>query len=120
MGNRTPLRMAALQQFTDKTEKFLIGPLFNKILPLLMQPILEDEERHLLMKVIDRVLYKLDEQPSIDEDCYDHVEGREIILYYRRVTRLKTGILPLFFLQFLHHASLKTNVRLARSQPTVM
>ncbi|KMZ65689.1 hypothetical protein ZOSMA_312G00070 [Zostera marina] len=26
-----------------------------------MQPTLEDQERHLLVKVIDRVLYKLDE-----------------------------------------------------------
>ena len=31
------------------------------------------------MKVIDRVFYKLDEQLSIDEDYYVHVEKREII-----------------------------------------
>jgi len=30
------------------------GPLFNQILPLLMSPTLEDQERHLLAKVIDR------------------------------------------------------------------
>ena len=65
MGNRTPLRMTVLQQFidkfADKARKLGIGPLFSKILPFLIQPTLEDEERHLLMKVIDRVLHKLDE-----------------------------------------------------------
>ncbi|GFH28769.1 TOG domain-containing protein, partial [Haematococcus lacustris] len=58
-----------------------------------MQPTLEDQERHLLVKVIDRILYKLDElvrpyvhkilvviEPLlIDEDYYARVEGREII-----------------------------------------
>jgi len=55
--NRTPLRTAMFQQFTDnfadKDRKLGIGPLFNKILPLLIQQTLKDEERHLLMKVID-------------------------------------------------------------------
>jgi splicing factor 3B subunit 1 len=54
---------------------------------------LEDQERHLLVKVIDRVLYKLDdlvrpyvhkilvviEPLLIDQDYYARVEGREII-----------------------------------------
>ncbi len=54
---------------------------------------IEDQERHLLVKVIDRVLYKLDDlvrpfvhkilvviQPLlIDEDYYARAEGREII-----------------------------------------
>jgi splicing factor 3B subunit 1 len=58
-----------------------------------MSPTLEDQERHLLVKVIDRILYKLDElvrpyvhkilvviEPLlIDEDYYARVEGREII-----------------------------------------
>ncbi len=53
-----------------------------------MQPTLEDQERHLLVKVIDRILYKLDElvrpyvhkilcviEPLlIDEDYYARVE----------------------------------------------
>lgn len=59
----------------------------------MMQSTLEDQERHLLVKVIDRVLYRLDElvrpyvhkvlvvvEPLlIDEDYYARVEGREII-----------------------------------------
>lgn len=56
-----PQRKAALRQLTDKARELGAGPLFNQILPLLMQPTLEDQERHLLVKVIDRILYKLDE-----------------------------------------------------------
>ncbi|KAG1787173.1 hypothetical protein EV424DRAFT_1566508 [Suillus variegatus] len=37
------------------------GPLFDKILPLLMEHTLKDQEYYLLVKVIDRVLYKLDD-----------------------------------------------------------
>lgn len=53
-----------------------------------MQPTLEDQERHLLVKVIDRILYKLDdlvrpyvhkilvviEPLLIDEDYYARIE----------------------------------------------
>jgi splicing factor 3B subunit 1 len=85
-----PVRKTALRQITDKAREFGAGPLFDKILPLLMERTLEDQERHLLVKVIDRVLYKLDdlevhkilvviEPLLIDEDYYAHVEGREII-----------------------------------------
>lgn len=55
------LWQAALRQITDKAREFGAGPLFNQILPLLMSPTLEDQERHLLVKVIDRILYKLDD-----------------------------------------------------------
>ncbi len=55
------LFQAALRQITDKAREFGAGPLFNQILPLLMSPTLEDQERHLLVKVIDRILYKLDD-----------------------------------------------------------
>jgi splicing factor 3B subunit 1 len=88
-----PVRKTALRQITDKARDFGAGPLFDKILPLLMERTLEDQERHLLVKVIDRVLYKLDdlvrpyvhkilvviEPLLIDKDYYAHVEGREII-----------------------------------------
>lgn len=88
-----PMRKTALRQITDKARDFGAGPLFDKILPLLMERTLEDQERHLLVKVIDRVLYKLDdlvrpyvhkilvviEPLLIDEDYYARVEGREII-----------------------------------------
>lgn len=88
-----PMRKTALRQITDKARDFGAGPLFDKILPLLMERTLEDQERHLLVKVIDRILYKLDdlvrpyvhrilvviEPLLIDEDYYARVEGREII-----------------------------------------
>lgn len=46
-----PQRKTALRQITDKAREFGAGPLFNQILPLLMSPTLEDQERHLLVKV---------------------------------------------------------------------
>lgn len=101
-----PQRKTALRQLTDKAREFGAGPLFNQILPLLMQPTLEDQERHLLVKVIDRVLYKLDElvrpfvhkilvviEPLlIDEDYYARVEGREIISNLSKAAGLATMI----------------------------
>lgn len=88
-----PQRKSAMRQLTEKARMFGAGPLFNQILPLLMSPSLEDQERHILVKVIDRILYKLDdlvrpyvhkilvviEPLLIDEDYYARVEGREII-----------------------------------------
>lgn len=64
-------RQAALRQITDKAREFGAGPLFNQILPLLMSPTLEDQERHLLVKVIDRILYKLDDlvRPYVHKVC---------------------------------------------------
>ncbi|KAI6010767.1 small nuclear ribonucleoprotein [Pisolithus orientalis] len=81
-----PVRKTALRQITDKAREFGAGPLFDKILPLLMERTLEDQERHLLVKVIDRVLYKLDDlvrpyvhKILVTKDYYARVEGREII-----------------------------------------
>ncbi|KAM0712429.1 hypothetical protein Q7P37_011525 [Cladosporium fusiforme] len=88
-----PMRKTALRQLTDNARNFGAGALFDQILPLLMEKSLEDQERHLLVKVIDRVLYKLDdlvrpythkilvviEPLLIDQDYYARVEGREII-----------------------------------------
>ena len=101
-----PQRKTAMRQITDKTRFFGAGPLFNQILPLLMSPALEDQERHLLVKVIDRVLYQLDElvrpfvhrilaviEPLlIDEDYYARVEGREIISNLAKAAGLPTMI----------------------------
>ena len=88
-----PQRKTAMRVITDKAREFGAEALFNQILPLLMAPTLEDQERHLLVKVIDRVLYKLSDSVRpyvhkilsvivpllIDEDYYARVEGREII-----------------------------------------
>ncbi|KAL8135795.1 uncharacterized protein LOC141711097 [Apium graveolens] len=105
--NGTPAqRKTALRQLTDKAREFGAGQLFSQILPLLMQPTLEDQERHLLVKVIDRVLYKLDdlvrpyvhkilvviEPLLIDQDYYARVEGREIISNLSKAAGLPTMI----------------------------
>ncbi len=101
-----PQRKQALRQITDKAREFGAGPLFDQILPLLMSPTLEDQERHLLVKVIDRILYKLDdlvrpfvhkilvviEPLLIDEDYYARVEGREIISNLSKAAGLATMI----------------------------
>ncbi|CAK9292846.1 unnamed protein product [Gordionus sp. m RMFG-2023] len=101
-----PMRKSALRQITDKARELGAGPLFNQILPLLMSPTLEDQERHLLVKVIDRILYKLDdlvrpfvhkilvviEPLLIDEDYYARVEGREIISNLAKAAGLATMI----------------------------
>jgi splicing factor 3B subunit 1 len=82
-----------------------------------MSPTLEDQERHLLVKVIDRILYKLDdlvrpyvhkilvviEPLLIDEDYYARVEGREIISNLSKAAGLATvnlhsTTLPLFIM----------------------
>jgi splicing factor 3B subunit 1 len=71
-----------------------------------MSPTLEDQERHLLVKVIDRVMYKLDElvRPYVHkilaviepllilEDYYARVEGREIISNLAKAAGLPTMI----------------------------
>ncbi|VDM81368.1 unnamed protein product, partial [Strongylus vulgaris] len=101
-----PQRKSGLRKITENARKYGAGPLFNQILPLLMSPSLEDQERHLMVKVIDRILYKLDdlvrpyvhkilvviEPLLIDEDYYARVEGRTIFadfyLYFHRNTEV--------------------------------
>ncbi|KAJ7576999.1 armadillo-type protein [Mycena floridula] len=73
------VRKTALRQITAKAPDFGPEILFNKLLPLLMERTLEEQERHLLVKVMDRIIYRLDNQILIDEDYYARVEGREII-----------------------------------------
>lgn len=101
-----PQRKTAMRQITDKAHEFGADSLFNQILPLLMSPTLEDQERHLLVKVIDRILYKLGdlvrpfvhkvlvviEPLLIDEDYYARVEGREIISNLAKAAGLATMI----------------------------
>ncbi|RKP15028.1 splicing factor 3B subunit 1 [Piptocephalis cylindrospora] len=100
------MRKVALRQLTDKARDFGAGPLFEQILPLLMSVTLEDQERHLLVKVVDRILYRLDdlvrpyahkilvviEPLLIDEDYYARVEGREIISNLSKAAGLATMI----------------------------
>ena len=99
-------RKLAMRQIIDSAHILGAGPLFDHILPLLMSPSLDDQERHLLVKVIDRLLFKLDElvrpychkilvviEPMlIDEDYYARTEGREIISNLAKACGLATMI----------------------------
>ena len=87
------MRKNAFKRLTKSARELGAGPLFNLILPLLMTPTLEDQERHLLVKAIHRIIHKLGElvrpfthkilvviEPLlIDENYYTRIEGREII-----------------------------------------
>jgi len=101
-----PMRKQALRQLTEQARTLGPGPLFNQILPLLMSSTLEDQERHLLVKVIDRILFVLGdlvrpfvhkilvviEPLLIDEDYFARVEGREIISNLAKSAGLATMI----------------------------
>ncbi|KAL0481841.1 splicing factor 3B subunit 1 [Acrasis kona] len=101
-----PMRKLALRYITLHARDLGAEPLFKQILPLLMAPTLEDQERHLLVKVIDRILYKLDdlvrpfvrnilmviEPLLIEEDYFARVEGREIISNLAKAAGLPTMI----------------------------
>lgn len=101
-----PQRKTAMRQITEKAKELGAEGLFNQILPLLMSPTLEDQERHLLVKVIDRILYRLGdlvrpfvhkvlvviEPLLIDEDYFARVEGREIISNLSKAAGLATMI----------------------------
>lgn len=100
------VRKVAMRQITERARTYGADALFDQILPLLMSKTLEDQERHLYVKVIDRVMYKLDDlvrphvhkilvviAPSlIDDDYYARVEGREIISNLAKVAGLPTMI----------------------------
>ena len=101
-----PMRKSGMRHITEKAREFGAEALFNQIIPLLMAPTLEDQERHLLVKVIDRILYKLGdlvrpfvhkilvvvEPLLIEEDYYARVEGREIISNLAKAAGLATMI----------------------------
>ena len=88
-----PVRKSALRQITDKAKYFGPSILFSQIIPLLMSPSIDDEERHSLVKLMERLLLKLGSEVRpwahkilvavtpmlVDEISYVRIEGREII-----------------------------------------
>ena len=57
-----PIQKTSLHQITDKAHEFSTSPPFDKILLLLIEHTLEDWDKHLvLVKVIDCILYKLND-----------------------------------------------------------
>jgi splicing factor 3B subunit 1 len=92
--NGTPqMRKLAMKQITESAKQIGPAAIFNQILPLLMSTTFEDYERHVLVKVIDRVLHRIGDEIKpfvhkilvviepmlIDEDRFARAEGKEII-----------------------------------------
>ncbi|OII71016.1 HEAT repeat family protein [Cryptosporidium andersoni] len=99
-------RRQAMRYITENAKELGAGPLFNNILPLLMLSTLEDQERHILVKAMDKILYKLKdlvrpyvhkilvviEPMLIDQEYYARMEGREIISNLSKAVGLATMI----------------------------
>jgi splicing factor 3B subunit 1 len=70
----TEMREDALLQIKIKAREFGAESIFSVILALLKSPILEDRDRHLLMKVIDHILYHiLRPMDELVDPCVDMV-----------------------------------------------
>lgn len=101
-----PMRKIAQRQIVERAREFGPALLFDKILPLLMSPSLEDGERHLLVKLIDRILFRLEdgvrpfvhkilvvvEPLLIDTERATRAEGRELISNLAKAAGLATMI----------------------------
>ncbi|KAA6370736.1 MAG: putative Splicing factor 3B subunit 1, partial [Streblomastix strix] len=104
-GNQQQRRMA-LRVITEKAREFGAQIIFDSLLPLMLSKTLDSQERHVLVKVVDRVLFKLDDmvrpyahkilvvmQPLlIDDQYYARIEGREIIANLSKAAGLATMI----------------------------
>lgn len=91
-GN-TAARRGALKSLQEKCKDFGPQMIFERLLPILVDQTLEDQERHLMIKVIGRILYILGSGVGpythqilrvvspllIDEDSIARETGREII-----------------------------------------
>ncbi|KAJ1604591.1 splicing factor 3B subunit1-like HEAT repeat-containing protein, partial [Cryptosporidium canis] len=100
------LRRKAMKQIVETARDKGPGIVLNSLLPLLMQSTLEEQERHILVKTLDRVLQRLGsrvkpfvhkilvviEPMLIDQDYYARQEGREIISNLAKAVGLATMI----------------------------
>lgn len=92
-NGRAQTRKLAMRTLRDRASDFGAPRIFNRVLPILMDRTLEDQERHLMIKVVDRILYQLQDlvkpythrillviAPTlIDEDIVTRDIGREIV-----------------------------------------
>ncbi|KAK2957399.1 putative Splicing factor 3B subunit 1 [Blattamonas nauphoetae] len=105
--NGTPQqRKTATRLITEKAKEFGADIILSNLLPMFMLKTLEEQERHLLVKILDRVLLKLDdavrpythkilsviEPLLIDKDYFARIEGREIIANLSKAVGLQTMI----------------------------
>ncbi|GBG27571.1 Splicing factor 3B subunit 1 [Hondaea fermentalgiana] len=102
-------RKVGLRHISRRAREFGAGAIFGQVLPMMMSPTLENQQRHLLVKVIGRVLYRLDDLVCpyvdqilvpvmpllIDEDFFARAEGREIIANLSKAAGVPTMIAAL-------------------------
>lgn len=108
--NGTPeIRRQAMKTLTERARDYGAGSILSQLLPLLLSPTLDPYERHLMVKALDRCLYKLNElikpfvhnvlvvvEPMlVDEDYFVRIEGREIISNLAKAAGLPTMITAL-------------------------
>ena len=108
--NGTPaVRKYSMKQLTKKCTEFDPKLMFDCLLPILLDRSLEDQERYLMIKIIDKILYRLGElvRPYaksilvvvapllIDEDPIARGIGRDIISNLAGATGLATILLAL-------------------------
>lgn len=99
-------RKSALRNLTDNAKLFGPDIIFSIILPLMSDPALDEQGRHLLVKVIGRVLFKLEDSikpyaekilivimPLLtDENKIARLEGRDVISKLSKAVGLLTMI----------------------------
>lgn len=99
-------RKSALRSLTDNARTFGPDIIFNIILPLLSDSALDEQGRHLLIKVIGRVMFKLEDSikpytekilivmmPLLtDENKFTRLEGRDVISKLSKTVGLLTII----------------------------
>lgn len=105
--NGSPVvRKKSLRKLTSNSKSFGAKVLFNQILPLLLEPSLDVQERHVLVKLIGRVLFQLDSSIRpytnkilvvispllIDENFNMRLEAREIISSLTKAAGLSSMI----------------------------
>ncbi|CCE61614.1 hypothetical protein TPHA_0A05400 [Tetrapisispora phaffii CBS 4417] len=107
-GN-TSVRKVSMRTLSDKAVDFGPKLIFDKILPILLDRSLEDQERNLMIKVIDRVMYQLGDQIRpyaknilkvispllIDEDKITRATGTDIISNLTNAVGFNTMILTI-------------------------
>lgn len=97
-------RKFGMRQLTHRCPDFGPKLIFDAILPILLDKSLEDQERHLMIKTVDRILFKLNDAVKpythnilivvtpllIDEDPVTRTIGSEIITNLASTTGLAT------------------------------